>query len=205
MSVKCDHECNVPSPVSGTRNKQQLRLRGQFFFFLEAEILQKIFVEFGCEETSKQCFSSGVFTGVFVFSEVPLLFNPDIIPVYLLQQIVLRRRLEFRNKLYSQIMPQNVHYQCLTGKTKQRRAMIPLEKAKLDFEDILICPLFLFLPGKGKAKIKWLCIWFFCALQELQRASSLPSWSALWFLFSITGSGSRRECMEKINPPICIK
>lgn len=40
--------------------------------------------------------------------------------------------------------------------------MIPLEKAKSDFEEILTGPLFLFLPSKRKAKIKWFCIWFLC-------------------------------------------
>lgn len=83
--------------------------------------------------------------------------------------------------------------------------MIPLEKAKSDFEEILIHPPFSFFSlGKGKQKLNG-SAYGFSALHQLKRASLLSTWAALWFLLSITGSGSRRKHMVKINPPICIQ
>ena len=77
--------------------------------------------------------------------------------------------------------------------------MIPLEKAKSDFEEVLIYPLSFCLPGRGRARLKWLCIWFFCfaptqeSLITLQSGSSAAPFVYYWEWFKEKAYGENKS------------
>lgn len=82
--------------------------------------------------------------------------------------------------------------------------MIPLEKAKSDFEETLTCPLLLFLSGKGKAKIKWLLIWFLCVRNKSGEAHRSSAGQLRGHL-SVIDRGSWRKPGMETTPHVCVK
>ena len=76
----------------------------------------------------------------------------------------------------------------------------PTGKGQIGFwRDFDSPPLFFFLPGKGKAKIKWFCIWFFCfapaqeSLITLDLGSSVVPFIYYWEWFKEKAYGENKS------------